>query len=113
LISQWVDLIIPPISQHSSGSRLNSFYKQVIFTAGFTPVPYKVFTVRAGVFNINILLFVIASIASRGARLFFVAWLIWRFGAGIKTFIDRYFNWIAAGITICLLGIIIVINYLL
>ena len=85
----------------------------VIFTAGFSPVPYKVFTVSAGVFDINLLLFVIASIASRGARFFFVAWLIWRFGPGIKTFIDRYFNWVAAGITVCLLGIVLVINFIL
>jgi membrane protein YqaA with SNARE-associated domain len=85
----------------------------VIFTAGFTPVPYKVFTVSAGVFDINLLMFVIASIASRGARFFLVSWLIWRFGPGIKTFIDRYFNWVAAGITVCLLGVVLAIKFLL
>jgi membrane protein YqaA with SNARE-associated domain len=85
----------------------------VVFTAGFTPVPYKVFTISAGVFDINLLMFVIASIASRGARFFLVSWLIWRFGPRIKTFIDTYFNWVAAGITVCLLGVVLAIRFLL
>ena len=48
----------------------------VIFTAGFTPIPYKVFTVTAGAFDINLAMFALASIVSRGARFFLIAWLI-------------------------------------
>jgi len=63
--------------------------------AGFTPIPYKVFTISAGAFDINFTVFIIASAVSRAARFFLVAWLIYLFGPKIKTFIDRYFNILA------------------
>jgi membrane protein YqaA with SNARE-associated domain len=83
----------------------------VIFTAGFTPIPYKVFTVTAGVFDLNLLMFFIASVISRGARFFLVAYLIWKFGPNIKRFIDKYFNLIALGFTVLLIGGFVVIKY--
>ncbi len=64
----------------------------VIFTAGFTPIPYKIFTITGGLFGIDFVMFIIASIISRGARFFLIAALIWKFGAPIKSFIDKYFN---------------------
>ncbi|MDI9570477.1 MAG: YqaA family protein [Pseudomonadota bacterium] len=76
----------------------------IIFTAGFTPIPYKVFTVSGGAFNVNLPMFLIASIIGRGARFFLVASLIWKFGPQIKSFIDRYFNWLAVLFTILLIG---------
>lgn len=60
--------------------------------AGFTPIPYKVFTIAAGAFKINFWVFVLASIVSRSVRFFLLAWMIYRYGEGIKGFIDRYFN---------------------
>lgn len=63
-----------------------------VFLAGLTPIPYKVFTLSAGVFSINFPVFVIASALSRGLRFFLVAGLIFRFGPPISRFIDRYFN---------------------
>ncbi len=60
--------------------------------AGFTPIPYKVFTISAGAFHINFLVFLIASILSRSTRFFIEAALIHRFGPSIKSFIERYFN---------------------
>jgi membrane protein YqaA with SNARE-associated domain len=84
----------------------------IIFTAGFTPLPYKVITISSGAFNINILMFVIASIISRGARFFLVAALIWKFGPAIKEFIDKYFNWLAIAFTVLLIGGFVVIKYL-
>jgi membrane protein YqaA with SNARE-associated domain len=85
----------------------------VIFTAGFTPIPYKVFTVTSGVFDINLMMFFLASIISRGARFFLVAFLIWKFGPGIKRFIEKYFNMLALGFTVCLIGGFIAIKYYL
>lgn len=85
----------------------------IVFTAGFTPIPYKVITISSGAFNINIPMFVIASIISRGARFFLVAFLIWRFGPQIKSFIDKYFNWLAIAFTVLLLGGFAVIKYFL
>jgi membrane protein YqaA with SNARE-associated domain len=94
-------------------SLINNYDFWVIFTAGFTPIPYKVFTISAGVFDLNILMFLIASLVSRGARFFLVAWLIWRFGPGIKSFIGKYLNWLAIGITVGIIGIVVTLNILI
>jgi len=85
----------------------------IIFTAGFTPIPYKVFTVSGGAFDINLPMFVLASVVSRGARFFLVALLIWKFGGPIKGFIDRHFNWLALLFTALLVGGFAVIKYFL
>ena len=81
----------------------------VVAIAGFTPIPYKVFTIASGVFSMNFPLFVIVSFFSRGARFFIVAGLIWKFGEPIKSFIDRYFNVLSVAFFIILvLGFVIV-----
>jgi membrane protein YqaA with SNARE-associated domain len=72
--------------------------------AGFTPIPYKVFTIAAGFFQANFLIFVVASLLSRSARFFLVASFIYKFGPPIRTFIDRYFNlltWIFMFLIVC------------
>ena len=72
--------------------------------AGFTPIPYKVFTISAGAFDINFTVFVIASAISRAARFFLVAWLIYIFGPKIKIFIDKYFNILAITFVVLLVA---------
>jgi len=83
----------------------------IIFTAGFTPIPYKIFTISAGAFDINLLLFLIASAASRTARFFLVAGLIWKYGESIRMFIDKYFNILSIVFTILLIGGFFLIKY--
>ena len=85
----------------------------IIFTAGFTPIPYKVFTITAGAFDIDLIKFLIASAVSRTARFFLVAGLIWKFGEPIKSFIDKYFNLITVVFTILLIGGFVLIKYIL
>jgi membrane protein YqaA with SNARE-associated domain len=80
--------------------------------AGFTPIPYKVFTISAGAFEINFWVFVIASAISRSARFFLVGGLIYLFGPGIQIFIDKYFNLLAVGFTVLLVVGFIAIKYL-
>ena len=84
----------------------------IIFTAGFTPIPYKVFTITGGAFDVNLLLFIIASVVGRAGRFFLVSYLIWKYGEHIKGFIDKYFNWLAIGFTVLLIGGFIFIKYL-
>jgi membrane protein YqaA with SNARE-associated domain len=84
----------------------------VVFTAGLTIIPYKIFTIGAGVFQINFPMFVIASALSRSLRFFLLAWLIYRYGDGIRTFIDRYFNLLTIGFMILLVAGFWVIKYL-
>lgn len=64
----------------------------IVFIAAFTPIPYKLITITAGAFKLNIFTFTIASLIGRSARFFLVAWLIHRFGQRIKEFIERYFD---------------------
>lgn len=85
----------------------------VVFAAGFTPIPYKVITIAAGVFLINFPVFVIASLIGRSARFFLVAGLIHRFGPGIRAFIDRYFNLLSILFLLLLVGGFLIIRYAL
>ena len=64
----------------------------VVFGAAFTPIPYKVFTITSGVVVMNLPMFILASVIGRGLRFFLVAALMWRFGARIVPFVDRWFN---------------------
>jgi membrane protein YqaA with SNARE-associated domain len=73
----------------------NQYNVWVVGIAGFTPIPYKVFTISAGAFKINFSLFLIASLVSRSARFFLVSGLIYIFGKEIRAFIERYFNILA------------------
>lgn len=76
-----------------------------IAIAGFTPIPYKVFTIAAGVFHENVSLYTLitASLFSRSARFFLVGSLIYIFGEKIKIFIEKYFNLL----TIIFVGLLI------
>ena len=84
-----------------------------VFAAGFTPIPYKVFTIASGVFKLNFFLFVIASTISRSLRFFAIAALFRKFGPGIKIFIDKYFNLLAILFFILLFGGFLVVKIIL
>lgn len=90
----------------------NKYNFWVIFTAGFTPLPYKIFTITGGLFHIDFIMFLIASIISRGLRFFLFAALIWKFGGPIKVFIDKYFNILAIAFTLLLIGSFVLVGYL-
>ncbi len=69
----------------------------LVFSAAFSPIPFKVFTIASGVsartiIGANFFLFLGASIAGRGIRFFAVSYLLYRFGEPIRDWIDRYFN---------------------
>jgi len=83
----------------------------IIFTAGFTPLPYKVFTISAGVAKVNFWIFLFASIVSRGARFFLVGGLIWKFGDPIKVFIEKYFDKLVVVFTVLLVGGFILLKF--
>jgi len=98
-------------------NRIQTMYDQwnfwIVFTAGFTPIPFKLITISAGTFNINFIMFVVASVISRSARFFIVATLIKVFGDPIKEFIEEYFNLLAIAFTILLIGGFIIIKYII
>ncbi len=88
----------------------NAFW--AVFTAGLTPIPYKLFTIAGGAFKIDFTVFVFASIFGRASRFFMVAGLIYFFGPPIRTFIDKYFNLMVVVFTILLIGGFLTIKYL-
>ncbi len=80
--------------------------------AGFTPIPYKIFTIAAGTFKINFTVFLIASVISRSARFFVVGGLIYYFGPKIQGFINKYFDILAVVFTILLIAGFVIIKYI-
>lgn len=106
---------IPSVFSLDAFDNVKALYEQynfwVVFTAGFTPIPFKVITITAGVCSIDFWIFLLASIISRSARFFLIAWLIWKFGPSIKLFIDKYFNLLAIAFTILLIGSFAIIKF--
>ncbi len=80
--------------------------------AGFTPLPYKIFSISAGVFYVDFKTFVLATILSRGARFFIVGALIMAYGESIKFFIDKYFNLLSIIFVVLLVGGFYIMKYI-
>ncbi len=93
------------------GNLYNTYAGWAVAIAGFTPIPYKVFTIAAGAFKIDFTVFVVASVLSRSARFFLVGGLIYFFGPPIRSFIDKYFNLLAIVFMILLIGGFILIKH--
>jgi membrane protein YqaA with SNARE-associated domain len=82
----------------------NEWGAWAVFIAGTTPFPYKVITILSGATGLNLLTFTISSILSRGIRFFLVAGLLWRFGAPIRDFIERWLGPLLIVFSILLIG---------
>ena len=81
----------------------------ILFLAGFTPLPYKVFTIASGLIGFNILIFIVISLISRGLRFFIVSYLSYKFGNLFTEFMEKHGSkWFTViGILIVIIGIII------
>lgn len=88
-----------------------SYDMWIIWMAGFTPLPYKVFTISAGAFRIDFLTFLGASLLSRSARFFLLGAIIYLYGERMKGFIDRHFNLLTIVVTALLLGGFLVLRF--
>lgn len=80
----------------------------VVFLAGFSPIPYKIFTITAGVVGMMFLPFVLASFVGRGARFFLVAWLMRIGGPRMESILKQYIDRIG-----WLMVIVVVVGYFL
>jgi len=80
----------------------------ILFLAGFTPLPYKVFTIASGLIGFNIFVFILISLISRGLRFFIVSYLSYKFGDIFTKFMDNHGSkWFTAiGILIVIFGVI-------
>lgn len=63
-----------------------------VFTAAFTPIPYKLITITAGLFKISLFQLIVASIIGRGARFLIIAFVLKTFGSKFNNLVIKYFN---------------------
>tara|TARA_B100000963_G_scaffold65558_1_gene53778 strand:+ start:93 stop:698 length:606 start_codon:yes stop_codon:yes gene_type:complete len=84
----------------------------ILFLAGFTPLPYKVFTIASGLIGFNLLIFIFISLISRGLRFFIVSYLSYKFGDLFNRFMDKHGSkWFTVvGMLIVIVGILIYLN---
>lgn len=89
-------------------AKIQSLYREwdwvVVFIAGFSPIPYKLFTIAGGVFAIHFPMFVLASAISRSARFFLVAALLRIWGDSIRSFIDKHLGWLSIAFCVLLVA---------
>jgi len=110
-------LIINTLGYQSQFDTVGDLYRSYAFLAimvsAFTPIPYKVFTIAAGLWQVGLYPLIMASIIGRGARFFLVATLFYFYGPKIKEFIDKYFNLLTIIFILLLIGGFVVIKYLI
>jgi membrane protein YqaA with SNARE-associated domain len=97
--------------------QVQTLYRQwdawAVAVAGFTPIPYKLFTIAAGAFRIDFTTFIVASIASRGARFLLVAWIVRHWGPPVRAWVERYFNLATLIFAVLLIGGFLLVKVLL
>jgi membrane protein YqaA with SNARE-associated domain len=98
---------------HSFQRHYNEWGAWIVFGAGFTPIPYKVMTIASGVAQMNLPVFILASIAGRALRFYVLAGLLWKFGAPIQSFIEKYLGRLTILFFVMLIGGFICLKYLL
>ena len=84
----------------------------IVFGAGITPFPYKIITIASGTVHLNFFVFTIASILARGLRFYLVAWLLYRFGAPMKQFIEKNLGILSILFFVLLIGSFYLLKFL-
>lgn len=83
---------------------LREYGAEIILIKGATPIPFKLLTLTAGFIHMDLMTFVLASIASRAFQFMLVGGLFYWFGAPIKAFIDKYLAWVSAAFLVAVVG---------
>ncbi|SVC05073.1 uncharacterized protein METZ01_LOCUS257927 [marine metagenome] len=97
-------------------SQFQDYYNQwggwIAGAGGFTPLPYKVITIASGVTRLDISIFILASVVSRGLRFYIEAALLWRFGEPVREFIERYLGKLVLLFFVMLVGAFLLVKLL-
>lgn len=112
LFFNWVPGFTPELF-HNVETRYNDNAFVAIAFSGFTPIPYKIFTISAGVCNVSVQVLIVASILGRFGRFYLVATCIFFFGPKVKELLDRYFAIITFLLAVAVIAGFVVIRYLL
>ncbi len=97
-------------------SEVTAYYETwnfwIVFVAAFTPIPYKVITITAGVCGIGLPMFLVASIVGRSARFYLVAWVLRRWGEPASRILDKHLGWITTALAALGIGGFVALKYL-
>ena len=93
-------------------ARFNDYGGWAVLIAGVTPFPYKVITIFSGATHLDLGLFLGVSTLARALRFFVVAALLWKFGAPIRAFIERWLGPLFIAFVVLLIGGFYVLRYL-
>lgn len=83
----------------------------IVFAAGLTPLPYKVFTIASGVTGLGLVPFIAGSLISRGLRFYVIAFLLWRYGSPIRTFVENNLKVVATIFMVTLFAGFMILRY--
>jgi membrane protein YqaA with SNARE-associated domain len=83
----------------------------ILIAKGWTPFPYKVLTIGAGVFKMRLAPFILASIVARAMRFYLVAALLYWFGEPIRTFVERHLSLVTTAFLVLLVGGLLAVRY--
>lgn len=92
--------------------RYDEYGGWIILAKGLTPFPFKILTILSGVMHMNLTVFVVSSIAARAMRFYLVAGLLWKFGAPIQAFIEKYLGWVTLAFLVILIGGFVAVAYI-
>ena len=114
----WLEpYFVPNIISQENMDKVHAFFGVwgfwALFAAAFTPLPFKAFTITAGMMSMPIPIFLVACFIGRALRFFAVGTLLFFFGPAVKGFIDKYFGILSLLFLVMLLGGFYLIKYLL
>lgn len=116
VISEWFYAYVPGFTPEVF-QKVSTLYSDnafwAVFAAGFSPIPYKVFTIAAGATQINFAIFVVASILSRGLRFFLIGGALRIFGPSVKEILEKYFDLFSIVFLVLLIGGFVLVKLLL
>lgn len=116
LSAAWFYQWVPGFTQEGFDSiqeLFNQYNFWLVFVAGFTPIPYKIITIGAGVFQVSFPIFIIASAVSRGMRFYLIALIIYRYGDKARNIIDKNFNVLTMIFALLLIGGFLIVRFIL
>lgn len=93
-------------------TRFNDYGIWAVLVAGLTPFPYKVITIMSGWTGLSFWVFMVTSMVARGGRFFLVAALLWKFGAPIRVFIEKWLGPLLLAFCVLLIGSFYLVRFL-
>ena len=117
LWDQLGDFFVPNIISTENMAKVSAFFDKygfmALFAAAFTPIPFKAFTISAGIAQMSLPIMLFASLVGRSLRFFIMGTLIYVCGPSIKRWIDKYFGWLTFAFLALLIGGFYCIKYLI